>query len=108
MKWIWAKEEHQNQYVEFAAEFRAEETSEGTKACETYRLRISADTDYAVWINGTFAGNGQYGDYPYYKVYDEIDITRFTVPGSNRIAILGWHMGLDTSMHYSKEAGLAF
>lgn len=128
MKWIWAENEHPNQYVEFVREFavpdpgkasepvdspvqgKAPERDDRARDAETpeYRMRISADTEYVVWLNGSFVANGQYGDFPYYKVYDEIDVTGFIRKGTNRLAVLAWHMGMDTLMHYKKRAGIWF
>jgi hypothetical protein len=100
MEWIWTDKVYKNQYVEFIAEFTAP-----SKDC---KLRISADTEYVVWINGEFTANGQYADYPYYKVYDEVDISSFVTCGKNRLAILAWHMGEDVSTHFSKCAAICF
>jgi hypothetical protein len=100
MEWIWTDNVYKNQYVEFLAEFTAT-----SKNCI---LRISADTEYVVWINGEFTANGQYADYPYYKVYDEVDLSPFVTCGKNRIAILAWHMGEDISTHFSKCAAIGF
>ncbi len=100
MEWIWTDHACKNQYVEFAADFTAV-----SKAC---KLHISADTEYVVWINGVFAANGQYADYPHYKVYDEVDLSSFVFCGKNRLAILAWHMGEDVSTHYSKCAAICF
>lgn len=44
-KWIWLKESRCNQYVDFVDEFAVERS-------ESLKLRISADTNYAVSING--------------------------------------------------------
>lgn len=40
-------------------------------------LQISADSNYAAYINGRLAAWGQYADYPYDKIYDEVDVTEF-------------------------------
>lgn len=100
MEWIWTDNVYKNQYVEFIAEFAA-----ASKNC---KLLISADTEYVIWINGVFVANGQYADYPYYKVYDEVDLSSFVTYGKNRLAILAWHMGEDVSTHYRKCAAICF
>ena len=67
-KWIWTKGEVINDmYGEFADKF----DYCGGKAA----LKISADSNYAVFVNGKIADSGQYADYPYHKIYDELDIT---------------------------------
>lgn len=100
MEWIWTDQAYKNQYVEFVTDF--------TTTSKDCKLRISADTEYVVWINGVFAANGQYADYPQYKVYDEIDLSSFVACGKNRIALLVWHMGENVSTHYSKSAAMCF
>lgn len=40
-------------------------------------LYISADSNYAVYINGKLLYAGQYPDYPDYKVYDVFDIASY-------------------------------
>ena len=79
-QWIWLKESQINQYADFVCEFSAEEA-------ENLALRISADTDYAVFINGVYIYSGQYPDYPHYKVYDTFQIGKYCKRGKNRLAI---------------------
>ena len=56
-------------------------------------LRLSVAGDYTLFINGKYAQSNQYGDFPHYKVYDELDITDFLTTGENRICILAWYFG---------------
>ena len=72
------------------------------------KLRISSDSNYALYINGKFAESGQYADYPNYKVYDEIDITENTVPGLNHIAVIVWYYGVKTFNYTIGKPGLIF
>ena len=73
-KWIWpTKEVQADQYGEFYQPFEYS----GEKA----ELRISADSNYAVYVNGKLATSDQYPDYPHYKVYDVIDLTPFCEQG---------------------------
>lgn len=53
--WIWTgnQEEGINQYAKFRHEFNV-----NSIMGEEYKLYISADTDYVVWLNGTFAACG--------------------------------------------------
>ncbi len=82
--WIWASfcptsddghaERRDGHHVERRdeyAEFREDFVFDGG----TLRLRISADSDYAVYVNGVYAASGQYGDFEYWKVADEVDLT---------------------------------
>ena len=66
-KWIWAKNcpYEVNCYCEFADKFIVERPD------STVQVRISADSQYALWINGRFADFGQYADFPEYKIFAE-------------------------------------
>ena len=91
---IWIDNEKKpNRYVKFQTEFLAEEK-------ETL-FYISADTQYELYINGKFAGFGQYGDYPDKKVYDCIDITKLVKEGKNLVSILVLSNGVHSLSHYS-------
>ena len=69
--WIWCNNAPQpDEYGEFYSEF-------STKKCDGITLSISADSDYAVYLNGTLCAFGQYHDYPYDKVYDTVDLSPF-------------------------------
>lgn len=101
-KWIWCSTAPKyDEYGEFVEEFSYKEG--------TVILQISADSNYAVYINSQLAAWGQYADFPYDKVYDEIDITEFCRKGTNRIAIIVWYYGLETtSVYYPGNAGLIY
>lgn len=64
------------------------------------KLRISADSNYAAYVNGALAAWGQYADFPYDKVYDEVDITGCCTGGINRMALVVWYYGIDSSSTY--------
>ena len=101
-KWIW----HSNtagtdNYGEFKTEISC------TKG-DSVSVRISAASNYAIYINGVFADSGQYGDYPHYKVYDEIDVSRYIVDGVNHIAIIGWYCGVFSFVRPKELPGLVF
>ena len=101
-KWIWLKEgETSDSYGDFFSEF--------TYSSGKVYIQISADSNYALYINGAFVNSGQYADYPYYKVYDRIDITDFCKVGNNKLAITVWYYGIVGSQTYYKgNAGLRF
>ena len=57
-KWIWLEEEATpDSYGEFYDEFEYH----GEEA----ELLISADSNYAFYLNGVFVNSGQYPDYPH-------------------------------------------
>ena len=100
-KWIWkAAFEGKDLYCDFYDSFAY---SSGKVI-----LQISADSNYAVYINGKFAENSQYPDYPHYKVYDELDITRFCQEGKNHIAIIVWHYGRPLLTYYPGKPALRY
>jgi len=74
-----------------------------------YKLYITADSNYALYINGAFCEGGQYADYPdVYKVYDEIDITPFLSEGENRITVTGYCQKEDSSTYRSGTSGVMY
>ena len=101
-KWIWCNNSPQkDEYAEFVQPF----IYQSGKAI----LQISADSNYAAYINGQLAAWGQYADFPYDKVYDEVDVTEFCHQGENRLAILVWYYGMETSsVYYPGNASLLF
>lgn len=101
-QWIWCNLNPQaDEYAEFVNCF--------SYARGNAILRISADSNYAAYINGKLAAWGQYADYPYDKVYDEIDVTAFCKTGENRLAIIVWYYGIDSSItYYPGRAGLLY
>jgi alpha-L-rhamnosidase len=102
-QWIWADEdtEEVNQYAEFRREFYLEYTPD--QACSLY---ISADKDYAVWLNGIFIGCGQLSDYPDEKNYDVLNVTSCLKPGKNSLCVLVYCQGEHSSTYRKGKAGL--
>jgi hypothetical protein len=100
--WIWRKAPAgKDEFCDFVAEFDAE-------AGKNYTLSIAADSNYTVWLNGELAAFGQYADYPYYKVYDKVDVTKFVREGKNRMAITVWYYGVNSATYVCGEAGVIF
>ena len=100
--WIWcntnSKEDEYGEFVDFF-----------TYTSGKVILQISSDSNYAAYVNGELAAWGQYADFPYDKVYDEVDVTSYCVKGENRIAILVWYYGIETIfVYYPGKAGLLF
>ena len=99
-QWIWGSSPQPDEYYEFIDTFFFTDTA---------LLRISADSNYAVYLNGDFVSCGQYPDYPYDKIYDEIDLTSFCRAGENQLRILAWFNGNETSStYYPGTAGLLY
>lgn len=101
-KWIWINNNSfdKNMYAEFYDNF----TYNGKSA----KIKISADSNYALYINGAFVNSGQYPDFPHYKVYDELDINSFCRIGENHIGIIVWYYGVANMSYYPGKAALKY
>ena len=89
--WIWGRDSQSpSQYMQFLHRFDA---GQG----DGFTLEISADTNYACWLNGRFISFGQYADFPEHKFYDTIDIGKYVRKGENTLAVLAYYCGTDTS-----------
>ncbi len=99
--WIWENASPESdEYAEFAGSF----TASGCKQT----LSVSADSNYALYINGALADFGQYADYPFYKVGDSVDISRYVKNGENDFLFVVWYYG-KSNMSYTKgKAGIIF
>ncbi|MCQ2427638.1 MAG: hypothetical protein MJ137_04460, partial [Clostridia bacterium] len=75
----------------------------------SYKLRIAADTDYNVFVDGVLIGFGQYSDNPDRLIYDDYGIS---VPESrdtpSALKITAWHSGIDSQCHIKHPAYVAF
>lgn len=101
-KWIWNRQvSGEDCYSEFIVKHHFEK---GDKV----RLRISSDSNYAVYVNGVFADSGQYADMPHYKVYDEVDLSDYIVEGENYIAFIVWYYGMQSFTYYIGKPGVIF
>ena len=99
--WIWREEKVKNQHAEFVCCFSW--NGKGKLA-----LCISSAANYAAYVNGSFAGSGQYHDFPEYKVYDEIDITPWARAGENRLCVIGYAVNENFFWHIADTPGIIF
>lgn len=100
-KWIWtSNKERENEYSEFTEQFSVSKN-------EQIVLNISCDGVYSVYVNGKLAAFSACADYPYYKFYDEIDISEFCGE-ENEIKIVVWHLGKDSQTYIKDRAGVVF
>ena len=100
-KWIWKDGfEGLDLYCDFYDRF---EYSGGKVV-----IKISADSNYALHINGKFVDSGQYADYPQYKIYDEIDVSEYCQTGTNGIAVTVWHYGKTSLCYFPGKASLRY
>ncbi len=100
-RWIWSRD---NAGADEFADFVCDFDGNGGK----WKLNISADSDYNVYINGELAAFGQYADYPFYKVYDSVDVSDYVKQGNNRMVIKVWYYGVDSQTYVKGQAGLIF
>lgn len=103
-KFIWCEEllHTVNAYADF---YEKIEKKQGHK----YILHVTADSDYAVYINGKFFDGGQYADYPdTYKVYDSLDITNALSYGENDVKIVAYCQNEDSSTYRVGTPGVMY
>ena len=96
-KWIWlSRGESIDQYGEFydSFDFSGKQVS----------LRLSADANYAVYLNGVLIYSGQYPDFPHYKIYDELDVTAHCRQGKNHLGIIVWYYGEGNMSYFPGKA----
>ncbi len=91
-----------NQYVDFRHELNCTD-----RALPTV-LRISADTDFEVWLNGQSIGHGQFSNYPDRKTYERFDLGGALQSGPNILALTVYYNGRNSSVYCRGEAGLVF
>ena len=72
------------------------------------RMLIHANSHYALYINEQFVANDQFPDYEHSRVYDELDISAFLIPGVNTLSITAYCQGEDSSTYRAYPAELAF
>ena len=99
--WIWENTQPKaDEYADFTDSFLYEGGS--------VQLRISADSNYAVFVNEQLAGFGQYADFPHCKVADTHDIKPFCRHGRNALTIIVWYYGIASSVYLPGKAGLLY
>lgn len=100
-RWIWpVQKAGRDEYGEFYQPFHY--------SCQKAELRISADSNYAVYLNGRLAAIDQYPDYPHDKVYDVIDLTQYCTAGVNHLAIVVWYYGENNYSYVVGKAALRY
>ena len=100
MNWIWTDNATAvtNTYAEFFQEF--------DYSGKDVILNISASDEYAVFLNGLFIECGQYDDYPDYKIYDSLDISKYCTPGKNELIIQVYYQGINSAQCIKSEPKL--
>ncbi len=102
-KWIWwGGEKTVNQYVDFQKEFTVASVDAAAE------IKISADSEYALFLNGEMVGCCQYDDYPDQKVYDTYKVGHLLKPGKNTLSVAGYFQGTESTQYPGGEPGLWF
>ena len=98
--WIWTKDKTPefNRFVRFRKTF----SYSGGKA----DLEITADTRYALYVNGEFLGFGPGRCWANHYNYDIYDISPYLQKGENLIAVLVNHYNTSTFQYISTPEGL--
>lgn len=98
--WIWLQGRHAaNTYAQFKHICR-------TNASGTARLAVSVDGQYSIHLNGVWIPSSQYGDYPFYKSVQTVQVN--LEQGENVLEIAVWYQGEDTSVSRAEMPGLRF
>lgn len=101
-KWIWDTSNYQiDDYAEFVSSFNAKENS-------PVFMRIASDSIYAVYLNNKLVVFAQCADFPNYKFYDEIDISKYIKKDNNELKIQVYHSGINSQIYIKDKAGLIF
>jgi hypothetical protein len=77
------------------------------RSAEHFNLRISADNQFLLYVNGQEAGRGpSVGDLQHWR-YETLDIGRLLHAGENLVAVTVWNGGVDTPVReISDRTGL--
>lgn len=91
-RWIWqdGKASPRNLYVLFAKDVTVDD------ATGVWRVHVSGDSRYRLFINGEWMGNGPARCFPFNQEYDTYDVTGLLRPDANRFVVLVSHYGEGT------------
>ena len=73
-----------------------------------YLFAVTADSDYALFVGDRLVTGRQYADYPFYKVYDRVDITDALSDVENTLTIVGFCANEDSSTYKKSVSGIAY
>ena len=73
-----------------------------------YLFVVTADSDYALFVGDRLVTGRQYADYPFYKVYDRVDVTDALSDGENTLTIVGFCANEDSSTYKKSVPGIAY
>ena len=100
-KWIWITHEAiAEEYVTFEKKF--------IFFGKTLTLKICAETNYIVFLNGKRAAFGQFPNYQGEKYFDELNLMPYAKKGENTLRITVRYEGCDSFTHIDDGAGIIF
>ncbi|MEW5817669.1 MAG: family 78 glycoside hydrolase catalytic domain, partial [Spirochaetota bacterium] len=99
-KWIWdyGHDRPKNYWLCFRRKFSPPDF-------ETASLRITADSRYFAYINGTFLGSGPVRCWPFEQSYDTYQVEAQIKKDCNILAVLVTHYGTSTSQYVEGRGG---
>lgn len=102
-QWIWLEQVPEvNCYLEFMQEFVWEPEKGAIK------LLISADGQYALYLNGIYLPSTQYTDYPQWKSVQTVEFPVENLQEKNILLMQVRHLGVDTSTCRKEIPGLRY
>ena len=106
-QWIWARTPFaKDAYCAFCERFVLSPTEH--KKNEKILLRIACDGHYAAYLNGDLVAFSQCSDFPWYKLYDEIELSQVCVADENTLEVQVWHAGEDSQTYIADIPGVLF
>lgn len=100
--WVWLDATAEaNCYLQFQTAFLTE------PAAHPVQLRISAEGQYAVFVDGVYLPSTQYPDYPFRKAVQVISLPELSA-GEHILEIQVHYPGVDTSVTRREQPGLRF
>ena len=101
-KWIWKK---QRNYKTYNQTILARKTFK-VGSFEDAVIRISADSNYRLFINGEWMNDGPSRSWPEHFKYDAIDVASYLSRGENTIEVIANCFGAGVMTRYTVQAGL--
>lgn len=99
-KWIWYKDTVIDSHISFydKINFNGEKTV----------INLSCDGEYELYVNDKLCGFAKYGDWPYKKAVESVDVTEHLVKGENEVRINVWYFGVLTFNYCESTPGLIY
>ncbi len=103
--WIWNKDiDKVNDYLQFKRIININDLPNTMHA----KIYITADTNYALFVNSSFVDCGVYQCGENKFAVDILDILKFLKQGDNTICFSVHYQGVASSQYYKKRAGLLY